>query len=69
METRYKITVERFTVNPNYAEEYKEWRERNRYGNNYSNAEPVLLIPEKSLTSELTEDEFKAVKKACLEVM
>lgn len=68
METKIKITIERFTENPDYQEQYKDWKEHARYGN--MNVEPPNpYVSHTCLKTELTEDEFQAVKKACLEVM
>lgn len=64
----YKITIKRLIENPKFEEERKEinyGRSRDIPYEGYGNR----LFEEKVLEVELTEDEFKAVKKAVIDVM
>ena len=67
---KYKITIQKFTENPNYAEEYKAFQERNRYNtfNQNEQAYPQLLHSIAVLETEITEEQFDAIRKAALEV-
>lgn len=68
----YKITIVRKDPNPNYAVEYAAWEEkyngrRDNFGNRHTEDRP----PEKetitdALICELTEEQFKKIKAACI---
>lgn len=59
----YKIIITKQIQNPNYEEQTK-----NRdYG--YNNKEPQILWEVECLKMDIEEEEFNAIRKACLEVM
>lgn len=65
--TMYKITITKTEPNPHYEEESKKWESMG-----YGRVNGTMPQPEnkvKVLDSTLTDEEFQAVKKACLEVM
>jgi len=63
----YKITITKFVDNPKYDEEMVEYKEKTRYG--YNVQYPKATLEERVLESSFTDEEFKAVKKAVLEIM
>jgi hypothetical protein len=65
---KYRLTVEQFEPNPDFAKELAEYNARERYMGNdksYPTAERQVRV----LTCELTDEEFAAVKKAALAAM
>lgn len=66
----YKITITRTVPNPNYKEELEVFKDRSsRYGYGQNISEPQLEIEENSLFTILNEEQFAAVRKACVEAM
>jgi hypothetical protein len=59
----YKIKIDKVKPNPDYKEP------KDFFGIYNQRYDVPALIYEKSLETELTEEEFKAVKKAVIEVM
>jgi len=68
---KYKLTVVSLTENPKYAEELEAANSRRQYpqygGEGVSF--PHQFIENRTLEVELTEQEYKAVRKAVIEVM
>lgn len=66
----YRLSITKIIPNPNYdAEEEREKQERmNRWTGNNEIFAPATY-EDKALTVEITDEEFKAIKKAVLEVM
>ena len=61
----YNLQVTKFVDNPNYEKELEEYDKHSRYNNcpDY----PKQKLEERSLSVELTEDEFIKVKNAVLD--
>lgn len=59
----YKLKIIKEGPNPGYDPK------KARQYNDFNNPGPCPTIAEKILEVEVTEEEFKAIKKACLEVM
>ncbi|MGE0199288.1 MAG: hypothetical protein AB7O96_00950 [Pseudobdellovibrionaceae bacterium] len=59
----YKITITKQVENPNYEEEKKS----REYG--FNSIAPQKYWEVEALKMDLEEDEFSAIRKACLEVM
>lgn len=62
----YKITITKMDLNPNYKEEYEDYREKSRYGS--AALEPIKNIESRVLDVELTEEEYKKVKAEVIKV-
>lgn len=63
----YKLTILKTVDNPFYERDKKEYEESNNYGR-IPLPGPIKLIDQEVLHVILTELEFKAIKKAVLEV-
>ena len=65
----YRLTIIKFESNEKYEEELEEWK--NRRGTAYGtfNETPSREKETRSLSVDLTDEEFAAIKKAVLEVM
>lgn len=67
---KYKIEITRYLENKNFDEQAKIWNEKHKYHyNNSDSAPPEPFYQEKALSVELTEEEFKEIKKAVMGVM
>lgn len=68
--TKYKIEITRLVENKNYNEQAKAYNERQRYGHyGDQGSMPEPYHQDKALSVDLTEDEFKEIKKAVMGVM
>lgn len=67
----YTVVITKSRDNPNFDAQLKDYKERSesRYGNPVQVPYPDARIEEKALSVTLTDEEFAAVKKACLGVM
>ena len=65
----YRITVEKIIENENFDEQWKNYQAEFNLKYRHESIAPIREIPIKSLVVDLTDEEFKAVKKAVLEVM
>ena len=65
MEVTYNITIDKVVGNPEYEAHIKKYGD----GNPYHNPTPPATISIKKLETIVTEEEFKTIKKACLEIM
>ena len=63
---KYRLIVTALEDNPSYAEQYKTYLERSCYS---SSAPPVERFERRSLEIELTDEEYRAVRKAVVGVM
>lgn len=67
---KYRLQVERIEVNSNYAEELKGFNDSRRYLDQFNQGGgPERETVTRTLMTELTYDEFEAVKKAVLAVI
>lgn len=62
----YKLQIFKDRPNPNYQKQLEKWENQNYYNRDIQI--PEEFFQEKILECELTDEEYKAVKKACLEV-
>lgn len=65
----YKISIVRLEPNPEFEAQLEAYREKERYLTYQTNGYPAAEREVKKLETVLTEDEFNAVRKACLERM
>ncbi len=66
---KYKITIVKEIDNPDYDKDAAE-RAKNVYNSRYDEGHKISKILEvDALKVDLTEDEFKAIKKAVLEII
>lgn len=63
----YKITIEKQVENPNYKEQIETFNKFGRYNQYESNA-PLPFLQQTILTTELTQEEWEAVKKSIISV-
>lgn len=72
-ETKYIISIKRLVPNEKYEAQLKEDMEKRRYDRPYNNngerEYPERYYTETTLSVELTQAQFEAVKKAAVEVM
>ncbi len=69
----YQITVKRVEANPNFAAEVEDFERNNRNRNGYGPMDmrgeyPQAEVVKNMLLCELTEEEYRSVKKSVLEV-
>jgi hypothetical protein len=62
----YRLTVEKFSENPNFELEKKRYQGEQQF---YNSTGPSEYFLSKALTVELTDAEFQLVKKAVVEIM
>lgn len=65
----YKIQIDHVIDNPDYQKQKEEYDMRKHWSTGAFMAEPSSLISIHALTVDLTDEEFRAIKKAVLEVM
>lgn len=62
----YKLLITKTVENKNYEEQMIEYKEKSKYTNFMSERIPEREIIERTLEIELTDEEYKAIKKAAL---
>lgn len=68
---KYKINIQKFIENPNYAvekEKYDENKNRPTWNQQYDSPFPEKFIATTALDVELTDEEFKKVKAEIIKV-
>ena len=68
---KYRIVITAFEPNPDYDKQEAEREAQSRYSNQYGDPKPwpAKDIEMHKLDTVLTEAEFNAIRKACLEAM
>lgn len=66
----YRLSITKVVTNPNYDREAERQKEENRrYGRRFDETVAPVTSEDKALTVEITDEEFKIIKKAVLEIM
>mgnify|MGYP003399420675 FL=1 len=65
----YRLQLTQFEENPDYADELADYKKRQGYGYSPEGKYPKREIEKRHLDAIVTDEEYKAIKKAVLEIV